>query len=110
MTDLRDTICDALIYDTVDCGDVYAEIDRIFDAITKALEREKRFPRLSPLEIDLLFADARAVAYMALEHYAQIDWGDTASVVIRAVDKFFTTKQQRTKARPDNQADAGRPA
>ncbi len=91
MSDIRGAVSDALYFQTADYGDTYAEVDLIFAKVAEALQRDGRL-RLSSLEFDLLFADAKRAAEVALAEYSQPDWDDAVEAVMRALSR--TTKRK----------------
>jgi hypothetical protein len=83
--DLLFAIEQALIYDINDEGDTDQAVKMIFDGVIKILQRDTRFPRLTPANYDLLFADLLKDACETLAPYWKIDAKYVAAVIAEAV-------------------------
>jgi hypothetical protein len=87
---------DALEFEIYDHGDAQAEIDRFFDRLIGLLHR--RFDGVSRFEFELLLADLRHEARIALAPYSKIDPEIDASVIVDALVEHAEENQKESKA------------
>jgi hypothetical protein len=91
---LLSAIEEALAYDVLDYGDTDRIVEIIFDNVSKLLQHDSRFPRLSCADYDLLFADIAHEARIALRPYQLLDHESAAEQICDAVVEATTAESE----------------